>query len=166
MNFCPCGSQLDYTVCCGILIDQGGKPATPEALMRSRYTAYTKANIPYIVKTMKGKPLAHFNESDAKEWAEQADWLGLEVLEALFPCEKANQGFVEFVARYHQSGLIKSIHERSEFLLDEGQWYYIDGHPPHHTRPTKTQRMSQNTACFCGSLKKYKNCHGRKLVGK
>ncbi|KTC68292.1 putative SEC-C motif domain protein [Legionella birminghamensis] len=161
MSLCPCGSRLDYSGCCGLYIEEANRPETPEALMRSRYTAYTKANIAYILKTMRGKPLIDFNESEARQWAEQVGWLDLKILESQYSPEQPSKGFVEFIARYHISGQIKSIHERSEFLLDDGQWYYIDSHPP-LGKPAKTPRIAQNAPCFCGSSKKYKNCHGKK----
>ena len=48
---CPCGLPHDYTKCCGPHI-AGVTPApTSEALMRSRYTAYTLALEPYLLAT-------------------------------------------------------------------------------------------------------------------
>lgn len=45
INDCPCGSQIEYKSCCGVY-HQGARVApTPEALMRSRYTAYSLGNI-------------------------------------------------------------------------------------------------------------------------
>ena len=37
--------------------------------MRSRYTAYTEANIGYIQRTMKAPALSRFNAESAKVWA-------------------------------------------------------------------------------------------------
>ena len=37
---CPCGSGLDYGLCCGQYISGAKDAPTAEALMRSRYTAY------------------------------------------------------------------------------------------------------------------------------
>nr|WP_316226808.1 SEC-C metal-binding domain-containing protein [Bradyrhizobium sp. SZCCHNS3052] len=39
---CPCGSGLPYDRCCGPYLDGDDQPPTAEALMRSRYTAYTR----------------------------------------------------------------------------------------------------------------------------
>jgi uncharacterized protein YchJ len=38
---CPCGQGLPYAQCCGPAHD-GAPPATAEALMRSRYTAFDR----------------------------------------------------------------------------------------------------------------------------
>ena len=42
MKSCPCGSQKQYEQCCGPFLDGRAIAPTAEALMRSRYTAYTK----------------------------------------------------------------------------------------------------------------------------
>lgn len=51
---CPCGTGSSYETCCKPYIS-GEKPApTPEDLMRSRYTAYSRggdADVEYIVRT-------------------------------------------------------------------------------------------------------------------
>jgi len=57
-------------------------PSTPEMLMRARYCAYTRADIAYIMKTMKGAALEGFNPVEAKAWAKASDWQGLEVVRA------------------------------------------------------------------------------------
>ena len=69
MSLCPCGSQHLYDSCCGLYLDKKQKPQTPEQLMRSRYTAYSVANIDYIKNTMQGNPLIGFNEQEAEKWA-------------------------------------------------------------------------------------------------
>ena len=47
---CPCGSGLTLAECCGPKI--AGEPAaTPEALMRSRYTAYALGDDAYVLAT-------------------------------------------------------------------------------------------------------------------
>ncbi|MDR1126989.1 MAG: SEC-C domain-containing protein, partial [Treponema sp.] len=48
---CPCGSGKQYTDCCEPFILGVQKPLTAEALMRSRYTAYTVHAVDYIVST-------------------------------------------------------------------------------------------------------------------
>ena len=153
---CPCGSKLNYTVCCGRYIDGIKKPETAEELMRSRYTAYTLANTSYIKKTMRGKPALGFNEAEAEIWAKQVTWLNLEVIKAY--TENESKSFVEFVASFIDNKKLQAIHEISEFAQEDGSWFYIDG-----VNPKKTQKktLARNAPCPCGSEKKFKNCHGR-----
>ena len=126
MKFCPCGSSQKYLNCCGRFIDQQQTPETPEQLMRSRYTAYTQANIDYIEKTMQGKAAIGFSKEEARQWAKQAKWLGLRVLNV-----NANdaQGFVEFIAYYGLEKQRHAIHEKSEFHRVDGKWFYVGCHP-------------------------------------
>jgi uncharacterized protein YchJ len=79
MALCPCGSSIDFDQCCARFITAAELPQTPEQLMRSRYTAYTQANIDYIVKTMKAPANIDFDPVEAKSWAKDVKWLGLEV---------------------------------------------------------------------------------------
>lgn len=148
-ELCPCQSKQPYAQCCEPFITGQMRPQTPEQLMRSRYTAYTQANITYIKDTMRGKALEGFNEASAKQWAQDVKWLGLEVIHA--PQAQAAKGFVEFIARFEQNGQRQQIHEISEFARLNGgsRWYYVSG---------KTPKIERNALCPCGSGKKYKHC--------
>ncbi len=158
MNPCPCGSRINYLACCGLYITQLAIPQTPEALMRSRYTAYFLANIDYIKKTMQGKALEDFNEDHAANFANLVQWIGLNILNIQKDSTDENIGFVEFIATYMDKGIIKKIHEQSEFKRINGHWFYIDG----KTDKIRQQSPTRNAPCPCGSQKKFKNCHARK----
>lgn len=158
MSQCPCGSMMDYLACCGMYLSGKVTPQTPEALMRSRYTAYTNAMIDYIKKTMKGKALLGFNEVQAKQWASSVQWIGLNVIGTHRDKTDEHIGFVEFMATYSDKGVIETIHEISQFQWIEGAWFYIDGVHPSKIMPKK---MSRNALCPCGSRKKYKHCHAK-----
>lgn len=156
---CPCGSQLAYLDCCGLYIEQSQAAPTPEKLMRSRYTAYTEANIDYIKATMRGKPLLNFNEMEAKSWAQKAKWISLKIINTYPELKQQNCQFIEFIASYQLDERRESIHEKSEFKKYEGKWFYTDSLPPNKLKKINPAR---NQPCPCGSNKKYKNCHGRK----
>jgi len=125
LTVCPCGSGQLYKQCCGLFIEENQLPTTPESLMRSRYTAYSQANIAYIVKTMRDAPAKNYNADEAHLWAQQAEWLGLQVIRATPVI--GTQGFVEFIAHYRLQGKEHKIHELSEFRCDNGRWYYVAG---------------------------------------
>lgn len=127
MTVCPCGSQKIYSACCGLYIDNAVLPPTPEALMRSRYTAYSQANIDYIAQTMKGRAAQGFNISNALQWAQQVQWLRLEVIKVSPLTNSGKLGHVEFIAHFRLQGKAQRIHEVSEFHLENGRWYYVDG---------------------------------------
>ena len=50
-GLCPCESGQRFNKCCGPLLDGTAFAPTPEALMRSRCTAYVEENIDYLMQT-------------------------------------------------------------------------------------------------------------------
>lgn len=155
---CPCHSGQLYHDCCGIYLETNQIAPTPEALMRSRYTAYAKHNINYIVATMRGRAAEGFNATEALSWSQQAEWLGLTVIRSSI---QADRGQVEFIARYRWNNQVNQIHEISEFQRTNGIWYYIDGVQPSSKPAQSSKKIGRNETCHCGSGKKYKKCCGR-----
>ncbi|MEE0875740.1 MAG: YchJ family metal-binding protein, partial [Fibrobacteraceae bacterium] len=47
-ELCPCGSGKSYAECCEGIIKGARLAASPEELMRSRYTAYAKHEIRWL----------------------------------------------------------------------------------------------------------------------
>lgn len=156
MTNCPCNSQKSEASCCQPFITGQQLPPTPEALMRSRYTAFTQANMEYIKQTMKDKALEGFVAQESARWAKRVNWIKLCVYNASI--ETPTLGYVEFEATFVEGNKLKSIHEKSEFRQDHGRWYYVQG--SHLPSTHNEQLVSRNSNCPCGSLSKYKNCHG------
>lgn len=182
-TLCPCGSDTPYSQCCEPIIKGSLLAQSPEALMRARYSAFTKGEIDFIAKTNHGKAKKAFDINAAREWSTQATWHGLHILATSVIDEKnenTNIGYVEFVADCEEQGQRYHAHERSRFEKIEGQWFYTDGlslnqtpesHHHHHddgsccnhdhdpkTKPAKSTKVGRNEACPCGSGKKYKKC--------
>ncbi len=156
---CYCGSSVSYAQCCepyhlGLQV-----PSDPEALMRSRYSAYCLADIAYIQATMAGKASQGFDPNSAKLWAERVIWIALQVLSTsmLSP----TKGQVEFIARFVDGKLVRQMHERSEFLFTDGRWFYVDGTQIEPETQATPLVISRNIACPCGNQKKWKHCHGK-----
>ena len=151
VTLCPCGSEKDYDDCCGPYIEGKSLPEFPEQLMRSRYTAYTRADLLYIERTMAGEALNYFDPIHSGTWARAANWLGLTVVNT--EC-RGDIGHVEFMVRYEINGEKKYLHEKSEFHRIDGRWFYTSG---------KTPKISPNAPCPCGSGGKFKKCCGSKI---
>jgi SEC-C motif-containing protein len=149
---CPCGTENKYEACCGKYIDKNETPPTPEALMRSRYTAFTQANTDYIAKTMVSPSIDDFNAEETKAFASSVEWLNLDIIKS---SSQGNQGLVEFKAHFKKKHDKHVIHEISSFTLKNGAWFYVDGSLPPATR---TVTIGRNDPCMCGSGKKYKKC--------
>lgn len=122
MSNCHCGSNQPYASCCGIYISGLAYPPTPEALMRSRYTAYTLANIDYIVNTMTGPAALGFDPIAAKKWAKSLRWVRLEVLSS---STQGDKGEVSFKAYFTVKNKPQVMMERSAFERINGRWLYV-----------------------------------------
>lgn len=156
MNTCPCGSNASYELCCEAFISSQKTPTTPLALMRSRYTAYTQANMEYIARTMKAPANKGFDPETGRIWAQEVQWQKLEVISTSLEDTK---GFVEFMVFYTHHHKHHVMHEISEFHLINNQWFYVDGNPP-EKKPQAAIKVGRNDPCSCGSNKKYKKCCG------
>lgn len=121
---CPCGSGESYESCCEPYIDGVKVPPTPEALMRSRYSAYAKGNLAYIEKTMGGPAKAQFNRKQAEALVNDTHWIKLEVLATR---EHEDNGMVEFRATFEFQGKTQVMHEISTFKKVGGKWLYFNG---------------------------------------
>ncbi|MCX7184627.1 MAG: YchJ family metal-binding protein [Nitrosospira sp.] len=120
---CPCGGgNKEYAECCGRYLDGGETAPTAEALMRSRYTAYTLGREDYLLTTWHSSTRPTALELTS---APRSQWLGLEVKRHEQP--QPDQAVVEFVARYKVGGRAHRLHEISRFVREAGQWLYVDG---------------------------------------
>lgn len=124
MPMCPCNSGKMYANCCETFISHQDIPATPEALMRSRYTAYALNNIDYITETMKSPALDNFDPDATRERNKKIKWVELKVVNTSYGF--AN-GMVEFYASYTKNNKLHVLHEMSDFVLENGRWYYVSG---------------------------------------
>ena len=149
---CPCGSLL-YSECCQALHLGQKKAETAAQLMRSRYSAFAKQEIDYIVKTTALGQQQALDVKAIADWSKANQWLKLEVVQAQEKLDK-NHAQVEFKAHYSaldaadQSTQIH--HEVSHFVKHDGTWYFLD--------PTADQQITMKQPCICGSAKKFKQC--------
>jgi SEC-C motif-containing protein len=158
---CPCGSEESLEKCCQPYIDGDAFPPTPEKLMRSRYTAYTLGDVDYIVESHDPETRDEIDPSATRAWADEADWLGLEIMSTEGGGADENEGTVEFIARYEARERVRTHHERSVFKRRKGRWYFHDGKviaQPSVVR--EGPKIGRNDPCPCGSGKKHKKCCG------
>ncbi|WP_019644440.1 YchJ family protein [Novispirillum itersonii] len=155
---CPCGSGLPGDACCGPLL--AGQPAaTAEALMRSRYTAFTHGDIAYLQRTMAPDIQMDFDPVETARIAGEADWLGLEV--RAVSAADADTATVEYIASFRLNGQKRIHHERAEFRRDSGAgWLVCGGEVNPKGETVRNTAPGRNDPCSCGSGKKYKKCCG------
>lgn len=150
---CPCGSGKLYANCCKPYIKGKENAPTPEALMRSRYTAYVLHEIDYIMDTCKKG--VKIIRSNVEEWSNNSKWLGLEIISS------DPAGKVEFKAVYEQGQLKNIHHEIASFEKEEERWYYASGKLFNVPVTRSDTKQGRNEYCACGSGKKHKHCCGR-----
>ena len=124
-KFCACGSQKNYTECCGPYLSGRAHAPTPEALMRSRYSAFKRGDLAYIAATQKGAAETAENHQQSAVSA-KLTWFKLEIL-AQSLHEGQQQGTVEFKADYQYHGQKHTLHEVSNFVKEGERWIYVDG---------------------------------------
>lgn len=133
---CPCGGGA-FAECCAPFLAGAQVPPSAEALMRSRYSAYTLRDEGYLLATWHPStrpPEGLFDEDDGLRW------LGLEIKSSLrlrkrkdaaeYDPDSADHDTVEFVARYKIGGRAHRLHEVSRFVREDGRWFYVDGSFP------------------------------------
>ena len=126
-TLCPCGSGKAFKSCCEPIIE-GIQPApTAEALMRSRYTAFTMARVDYLMKSHHPKSRPVKEKEAMRKWAQSVKWLGLVILETSAGKQTDSQGFVTFRAMYMENHQLQQIYERSLFERVNGLWVYVSG---------------------------------------
>lgn len=138
---CPCGSNQPFAQCCEALIHGNKKATSPEALMRSRYSAYVQQAWHYIHQSWH----PHTRPSSISPTSTQ--WLGLTIV-------ATNGQYVEFIAGFKEDGKVMKLHEISLFRKDGEAWKYFSG-------KCTIQRVKRNELCPCGSHKKCKQCCGK-----
>jgi SEC-C motif-containing protein len=120
---CDCGRPRRYEDCCARFHSGPLHLQAPDAetLMRSRYSAYVRDLIDYLLATWHPSTRPTSIEPNPPGLR----WLGLDVKQ--HQVQDADHATVEFVARSKLGGRAQRLHETSRFLQEDGCWYYVDG---------------------------------------
>lgn len=145
---CPCG-QGDYATCCEPLHLGKTQAQSAEQLMRSRYSAFVKHCIDYIVKTTAVGQQSQLDQAALAQWSTSNQWEKLEIISGN-PRIDATHAMVEFKAYYFDGNAKQIHHEVSYFVKHQAAWYFID--------PTVEAFPTMKQPCLCGSEKKFKHC--------
>ena len=147
---CPCQSGLSYVECCEPLHLKKCYADTALQLMRSRYCAFVKGNVDYIIETTLPNQQKLLSKQALIDWAKSVQWQGLTILEFKEKLTK-NKSKVHFEALFKNEEGDQVHNEMSLFVSLAGRWYFVD--------PT-VELPSQKSSCVCGSKKKFKHCCG------
>ena len=125
MGECPCQSGQTFGNCCELYLAGEQSPATAEALMRSRYTAYVMNDEAYLRQSW--HPV--FRPVSVSAMPGQK-WLGLKIRRVEAGGPEDDTGVVEFVARCKVDGKGHRLHESSRLVREGDRWLYTDGDLP------------------------------------
>lgn len=118
---CPCGTGRSFDECCGPIL--AGEPApTAEALMRSRFTAFSLGDVAHLERSWapETRPANVTVDPDQR-------WVRLEVVDTVRGLQLDAEGVVEFRAHFERHGKAGIRAERSRFRREAGRWVYTDG---------------------------------------
>lgn len=141
---CPCGSNTSFADCCSHC-HQGAAANSPEALMRSRYAAFVTGDVAYLEQTWHPDTRPQNLSLD-----DSPAWTSLTVLSSE---ETGDTGKVHFRALYREKDQWGYLEEHSDFVKEDGRWYYLSGAPEQGVF-----KPGRNDPCPCGSGKKFKAC--------
>ena len=119
--------------------------------MRSRYAAFALGDHDYLVTSW------HPERRPPRLVLDPAiRWTGLRILSQR---ELGDRATVEFEASLICAGTVSAMHERSEFVREQGHWLYFDGE---QLAPSfAPYRPGRNQPCPCASGVKFKRCCGK-----
>lgn len=123
--------------------------------MRSRFTAYANGFYQYVFDTYAQAARTKLDLTMLSEGSQDTQWIKLEVLSAW---GEHTRGEVEFIAYYKIKKDFYAMHERSRFIIEDGEWRYLDGDM---LNKNGKLNVSRNQTCLCGSMLKYKRCCGK-----
>ncbi len=128
---CPCGSRRVYTDCCAPYHRGEAVPETPQTLVRSRYCAYARQLVDYIIDTTDPdgaawqEPIDQWRK-DIANFGQKMQFSGVEILSAEVD---ENRATVTFRATLRRRRRDASFTEVSQFVRRAGRWLYSEGQP-------------------------------------
>ena len=143
---CPCCSGINHGLCCAPL--HAGQPApSPQALMRSRYSAFALGDTRYLLQSWHPDTRPDTLTLDAS-----TAWRRLDIISA---STDGTHGEVRFVATQQHGNQWHQLAELSRFTRVGQHWLYYDG-------DCELRRLDpgRNMPCPCGSGRKFKHCCG------
>jgi SEC-C motif domain protein len=133
-DLCPCGSGNKLKKCCGPYVEGVRWPESPEALMRSRFTAFVVGAVKHLYRTVHpeneeiaGIPYEEF-AVDTAAYCRQINWTRLTIHEVI-PENAEGVAQVLFTAEYEAGDQLDVLTELSDFVRHEGNWVYLKGEP-------------------------------------
>ena len=126
---CLCYSGKSYQECCKPFHTGKQLPKTALELMRSRYCAYAKGLVDYLIQTTHPQNVLFENsrqdiEEGIRKFSQATQFTGLDIIEFI---DGEKEAFVTFKAHLVQDQDDVSFQEKSRFLKENDRWLYHSG---------------------------------------
>ena len=125
---CPCGGEC-YATCCEPFHLGTARPETAEQLMRSRYSAFSRNLIDYLIETHPSPEPTAERRQALKASNRGVRWTRLRISASEAGGSADLSGTVTFEAHYRQSGQTHVLRECSRFGREGedlvGRWLYL-----------------------------------------
>lgn len=123
-NNCPCGSGIPFGECCEPYILGSLSAEDPERLLRSRFSAYTTKNVPYIYATWHEKYRPVESQEDFLASLKNISFTRLVIESKKLQGDKATIIYRAFCKKVLKNCQIR---EKANFIFENGHWLYTDG---------------------------------------
>jgi len=153
---CPCCSNKPFHACCEPYLKQASKPHSAEQLMRSRFSAFCLQDADYLIATLHPSQRNPNDKQQLVESFKQTRWFKLTIQDTSIDALEEN-ATVNFIARFEENNALFELHEKSNFIKETQQWYYVNGNT--HVKAISLT-PKRNEPCWCNSGLKFKKCHG------
>lgn len=124
---CPCQSGKVFAKCCEPCLEGLRPAATAEQLMRSRYSAFALGLVRYIFETTHPSQRADFDIGQLQQQLAATTWVGLTITSRKAGSRSDSRGEVSFEAKFEDEQGSGVLSERSQFVKQQGRWFYVDG---------------------------------------
>jgi SEC-C motif-containing protein len=108
--------------CESVDVGEAARISTAEALMRSRFDAFARRDVDYLLASWHPSTRPASLELD-----DDIEWRRLQIVDSVAGGEHDAEGVVEFRASYRGPQGAGLLHERSRFVRHDGLWVYLDG---------------------------------------
>ena len=99
--------------------------------MRSRYSAFVTGNIQYLIASLHPSKRQLNDYTDIQQTIDNCHWIHLQIMDTVLGGINDESGEVEFIASFTSKPPngrhISKLHERSRFIKENNQWFYLDG---------------------------------------
>ena len=122
---CCCDQSTALEACCGAYLSGARLPPTALALLRSRYAAYVKGEVDYVIASTAAIARPTLDRPELVAYCRGLMGIRLKIIGTQDGGKDDEVGFVEFRANLRVRGKSVIRAENSRFEREDGRWVYV-----------------------------------------